>query len=318
MAFRHHERQLRGAQLALQRRGAFLQPQAFLLAGLEVAHSLQRTGGQRRRQRRGENEGRGIGADEVDDIAVGRDIAAHAAKGLGQRAFDDVDPVCLLIAFGYPATVQAVEPDRVDFVEVGQRAVLFREVADGADWGEIAFHRVTGLKGDDLGAIGVGLTQLGFKIGHVVVLKDHLLSARPAHRLDHRRVVQPVGENQAILEVCGQRAQRSEIADVAGGKDQPGFLAVQLRQLPFQFHVQLVGAGNIARATDACTLLQRGVGHGLLYADVLTHAQIVVRAPDGNLPRLPGQRITVDRLGVLTRHTLKVGKDAVAPFLVQR
>ena len=45
-----------------------------------------------------------------------------------------------LIALRYPAAVQPVEPDRVDFIEVGQRAVLFREVSYGADGGEIALH----------------------------------------------------------------------------------------------------------------------------------------------------------------------------------
>ena len=42
MTFRHHERQLRRAQFALQRCCSLLELQALLLTMLEVPHGLQR------------------------------------------------------------------------------------------------------------------------------------------------------------------------------------------------------------------------------------------------------------------------------------
>ena len=51
-------------------------------------------------------------------------------------------------------------------------------------------------------------------------------------------------------------------------------------------------------AANASALLQGSIRHGLLHGLILSHAQIVVRAPYGDLSRLPGQGITIHRFGV--------------------
>src|SRR5678815_2956519 len=76
-------------------------------------------GGQRRGQRGGEAEAMGIGADGVDQDRVAGDIAAHHAKGLTQRAFDDVDLAHHAVAFGHAAAALAVHANRMDFVQIG-------------------------------------------------------------------------------------------------------------------------------------------------------------------------------------------------------
>src|SRR3546814_10112462 len=55
-----------------------------------------------------------IAADAVDDLGVGCDIAAHDAERLAQRALDDVDTVCGLVAVGDAAAARTVHAHRVD------------------------------------------------------------------------------------------------------------------------------------------------------------------------------------------------------------
>ena len=225
--------------------------------------------------------------------------------------------MCLLIPLGNTAAVQAVETNGVDFVEVGQGVVFLSQITDRPDGREVAFHRVTGLKSDDLRTRRIEPAQLCFQISHVVVFEDDLLGLGPAHGLDHGGMVETVRQNHTVLEVRRERAQRCQITDIARGKDQPGFLAVQIRQLTLQRHVQMVCARDIPRAANTCALLQRRIGHGLLNALILTHAEIIIGAPNGDLSRNARQGVAIHGFGVLAGDPLKVCEYAVSPFLVQ-
>ena len=86
----------------------------------------------------------------IDDRAIGRDIAAHHAKTLGERALDDVDPLHQPVALGDAAAARTVHADRVHFVDIGERAELFGEVADLPDRRHVAIHRIHALDGDEL------------------------------------------------------------------------------------------------------------------------------------------------------------------------
>ena len=122
---------------------------------LEVADAGERAGDQHRRQRGGEDEARRIAADAVDDRRVGGDIAAHHAERLAQRALDDRHPVGDPVALRNAAAARAVHADRMDLVEIGQRAVAVGEVADRGDRGDVAVHRIDAFERDQLGRLGV-------------------------------------------------------------------------------------------------------------------------------------------------------------------
>jgi hypothetical protein len=78
----------------------------------------------------------------VDDHLVRRDIAAHHAERLAQRAFDDGDAVRRFIALGNAAAARAVHADGVNFVAIGERVVLVGQVADRVDRRDVAVHRI--------------------------------------------------------------------------------------------------------------------------------------------------------------------------------
>ena len=139
--------------------GAFLVAGALKLARLEVANAGECAGGDRWRQRRREDEARGVGADRVAEVLAAGDVAAHNAETFGQRAVEDVDARGLAVAFGYAAAARAVHADGVHLVDVGERVILLGEVADLFDGGDVAVHRVHALECDQLGQRGIGCLQ---------------------------------------------------------------------------------------------------------------------------------------------------------------
>src|SRR5439155_22521224 len=97
-------------------------------------------GGQGRRRGGREDEAGGVGADRVDEVGVGGDVAAHHTERLAEGALDDVDLIGRAVALGDTAAAQAVEADGVDFVEVGDGAVLLGQRRGGRDVGDVAVH----------------------------------------------------------------------------------------------------------------------------------------------------------------------------------
>ena len=90
----------RRVQHRLHARGAILVALALPVRSLEVADRRGRRGADRRRQRGREDEARRIGAHRVDQRGAARDIAAEAAERLGERALDHVDAVHGAVALG--------------------------------------------------------------------------------------------------------------------------------------------------------------------------------------------------------------------------
>src|SRR4029079_4344660 len=115
---------------------------------------------------------RRVTADAVDDLGFRGDVTAHYAERLAEGPFDDVDPVRGLVACGEAAAARAVHADRVNLVDVGQRVVPVREVADRVDRRDVAVHRIDALEGDQLRNISaLGGEQL-FEVLDVVVAED--------------------------------------------------------------------------------------------------------------------------------------------------
>ena len=94
------------------------------LVALQMPHRRRRPRRNRRGQRGGEDETGGIAAHRIHHLRAGRDIAAHHAIGLGQRAVDDVDPAHQPVALGHAAAARAVHAHGMNLVDIGQRAEL--------------------------------------------------------------------------------------------------------------------------------------------------------------------------------------------------
>ena len=80
-----------------------------------------------------------------------------------------------------------------------------------------------------------------------------------------------------------ERAERREVGDVAGGEKQRRILAVEVRQLGLQEHVLVRRPGDVARAVGAGPIAVDRLVHGREHLGMLTHAEMVVRAPDGDV-----------------------------------
>src|SRR3546814_2921235 len=86
---RRHDRQPRLGEQRLQFCGGGLLAVTLDRRALQMPDAGERTRDQHWPKRGGEDEARRIGTDHVDDVAIGRDIAAHHADRLAERPFDD-------------------------------------------------------------------------------------------------------------------------------------------------------------------------------------------------------------------------------------
>ena len=154
-----HDRQRRRAQRRLDPSRAVLLALALPLRGLQMPDRRRGRGADRRRQRGGEDEARSIGADRIDQRGASRDIAAEAAEGLGERAFDHVDAVHGAVARGDAGAARAVHADRMDLVEIGHGAVAIGKIADAVDRGDVAAHRIEAFEDDELRPLGARRLQ---------------------------------------------------------------------------------------------------------------------------------------------------------------
>ena len=231
---RGHDRQAGHGEPALQRLGALLMAHAKIGVGADMAHAGQRRRGDGGRQRRGEDEARAAGAHEVDGGRGRGDIAADHAERLGERALHDIDLVERAVALGHARAARAVHADGMDLVEIGERAVAVRDVADLADRRDVAVHRVDRFEGHDLGRRRIGAGQQLLEMGHVVVAEDAAHGAGVADAGDHRGVVQRVGIELAAWQKAAQRLQRGLVGDIARGEDEGRFLVVQPRELALE------------------------------------------------------------------------------------
>ena len=256
-------------------------------ARLQMADACQRPGRDRGRKRGREDEPRGKRADRIAEVARAGNVAAHDAEPLGERAVDDVDPVHDAVALGNAPAARAVDADRVHLVEVGQRAILVGEIADRRDRRDMPVHGVDALEGDDLRRAGRQRLELRLEIGDVVVAEDAFLALPVADALDHRRVVLLVREDDAAGEQLDERRERRVVGDVGGGEEKGRLLAVEVGELGLELDMIVGRPRDIARAAGAGPDgVDRRV-HGSDHLGMLTHAEIIVRAPHRTTLREP-------------------------------
>ncbi len=90
---------------------------------------------------------------------------------------------------------------------------------------------------------------------------------------------------------------------------------MQVGKLGFELHQRVVCTGNVARAAGTCAHRAGRLLHGRDHALMLAHAQIVVRAPDGNFTRFFTG--APQRARKRTDDPLEICEDAIAAFSVK-
>jgi|SRR4051794_21469743 hypothetical protein len=94
---------------------------------------------------------------------------------------------------------------------------------------------------------------------------------------------------------------------------------MEVGKFMLELHERVIGACDVAGATGSGAHAGRGLDHGAYYLGMLTHAEIIVRAPDDDVActmrRMPGGEWKA------TGVALKIGKNpipALVPQLGQR
>jgi hypothetical protein len=153
-------------------------------------------------------------------------------------------------------------------------------------------------------------------VRQIVVPEHLLLAAGILDTRDHRRVVQRVREDDAARQQLGQRRQGRLVRDVAGGKQQRCFLAVQIGKLRLQLDMIVTVARDVPRAARARADIVQRLFHRRDHLGMLAHGEIVVGAPHGDRLRavMAGEAA---RIGISALVAQDVDEDAVASFLVQ-
>ena len=119
------------------------------------------------------------------------------------------------VALRNATATRAVHADRVDFVEIGQRAVAIGQVADVGDRRDVTVHRINAFERDQLGRLGVRLKQQLLEMGEIIVAEHPLFAAAILDSRDHRRMIEFVGKDHAAGQQLAERRQRRLVRDIA-------------------------------------------------------------------------------------------------------
>src|ERR1700732_91466 len=95
-----------------------------------------------------------MAAQEIDERRRPRDIAADRAKGLAEGTLNDGRAVHDAVALGNAAAARTVKPDRMHLIEISHRPETLGDVAQFADWRDVAVHRIHRLEAHELRPVG--------------------------------------------------------------------------------------------------------------------------------------------------------------------
>ena len=219
------------------------------------------------------------------------------------------------VALGNAAAARPVEPDRMHLVEIGHRPVRLGDVAQLGDRRDVAVHRIDRFERDQFRHGGIERGELAVEVGGVVMRESLLCRPAVPDALDHRGVVQFIGQHDAARQPRRERAQRRPVRHVAGVEQQRGFGAVQIGQLAFEHDVVMVGAGDVPGAAGAGAATVDRRMHRRQHLRVLAHAEIVVGAPYRHLATAVAA--IVHRPREMPGPAFEIGKDAIASLAPQ-
>ena len=147
------------------------------------------------------------------------------------------------------------------------------------------------------------------------MLPDDAFALGMANAFDHRSVVPGVRKDDDTGDLRTERSEGGPVGHVAGREEQRRFLAVQVGEFALEQDMVVVGAGNVAGAAGTGATLVDGELHRLGHLRMLAHAEIVVGTPDGDFLFAGGRMAR--RTREISLVALQIGKDAIAPFLMQ-
>lgn len=191
-----------------------------------------------------------------------------------------------------------------DLIQESQGAIAFSQVANVLDRPDAAAHRVDTLERNDLrDGFGI-LSEFLFEVFQVVVLKYDAFCGRMSHSLDHGSVIHLVGEDDAPREFSTKSGEGCIIGDVTRGEHQSAIFAVESGKLILQSEMHGGVPCNVARTTCTMTvgiqssttssdrsansgirkpMIWHHLLHSFEYNRVISHAQIIVCAPNLDL-----------------------------------
>ena len=117
--------------------------------------------------------------------------------------------------------------------------------------------------------------QLFFGVRNVFVPEDQNLRLRKPRAVDDRGMVQRVGNDEIFF--AQHRRDRSRIGRKAGLEDHAGFHILEARDLFFQLHVDLHGAGDGAHRARSDSVLARRFKRRFAQLGMRGQSEIIVR-----------------------------------------
>src|ERR1700722_16273311 len=137
-----------------------------------MPHRRSRCGADWWRQRGGKDEPGSIRSECVHQIGTSSNVSAEAPESLGERAFDDINPMHRAITRHHPCSARAIHPDGVDLVAISQGVVALSDIAEAANRGDIAIHGVQAFEHDQLRSVWRGCSELAFQVDDIIVAPD--------------------------------------------------------------------------------------------------------------------------------------------------
>ena len=195
------------------------------------------------RERGGKDESGRVRTDDIDKVGRSGDISTDDAVCLAEGTGDNVDPVLhraldgvdrftrsvvrlKVEVLGHTSSRWPIHADGMHFIEESDRTILVGQITDRFDRSDRSAHGINRFESDNLGRLLRDGLQLGFEIGHVIVLEDDLFSARVADTLNHRRMVHAVRKDDTAGELAAESGETGVVGNVARAEDQRGGFAV--------------------------------------------------------------------------------------------
>jgi hypothetical protein len=223
------------------------QPLAALRLPGDHVERRARRGHGRRGERGREHEAPRPIDDQVDEGARSGDVGAGAAERLAERPHVDVDAGGELRRFGEPRAAGAEHAGGVRLVDHDEGAVSLGDGHQLLKRRPIAVHGEHRI-GDDESPPGARRgRQRPLERRRVPVGKDVDGGPGEAAAVDDARVIERIAVE--VIARAHERAERTEVGLVSGGKEQGGFRALEGGETPFHARVEVGVTGDQPRGT---------------------------------------------------------------------
>lgn len=226
-------------------------------------------------------------AEFVDDVLVRSNVAAVGAKGLGERAHENVNFLGVNAKVVADAAAAGTEgTDRVGFVDKEVELVALLELNEGGEIAHCAFHGVEAFDDDENllpGTVSAGLAlrdavaENALEVLHVVVLKHGNHGTRETGAEAEGRVVQFVRDEERAFGDKGRES--SSVGSKAHGENHGIRLAHEFGNELLDVGVKVQGAGLGASARRRHAIFPDSLFSRISAGSLgLGKAEIIVRA----------------------------------------